>query len=117
MGVSADSSFALESKLRRYPPFVRFWLASTVFDGARAFEGVAPDLDLHCQRTIRSAHALGLNPIKSADELYQLAWEGIKRFPEGTELYIRPMFWADSGHPTLGNADKAFLGWVRGRSA
>ena len=23
------------------------WLGSTVFDGARAFEGVAPDLDLH----------------------------------------------------------------------
>ena len=26
------------------------WLSSTVFDGARAFEGVTPDLDLHCQR-------------------------------------------------------------------
>ena len=26
------------------------WLANAVFDGARAFEGVAPDLDLHCQR-------------------------------------------------------------------
>lgn len=30
MGVSADSSVVMESKLRRYPPFVRFWLASTV---------------------------------------------------------------------------------------
>ena len=27
------------------------WLASTVFDGARAFEGVAPDLDRHCARS------------------------------------------------------------------
>jgi branched-chain amino acid aminotransferase len=26
------------------------WLCSSVFDGARAFEGVAPDLDLHCAR-------------------------------------------------------------------
>src|SRR5690349_14673955 len=26
------------------------WLASCVFDGARAFEGVTPDLDLHCAR-------------------------------------------------------------------
>ena len=26
------------------------WLGSTVFDGARAFEGVAPDLDRHCAR-------------------------------------------------------------------
>ena len=24
------------------------WLSSVVFDGARAFEGVTPDLDLHC---------------------------------------------------------------------
>ena len=26
------------------------WLGSAVFDGARAFEGVAPDLDRHCAR-------------------------------------------------------------------
>jgi branched-chain amino acid aminotransferase len=26
------------------------WLGSTVFDGARAFEGVTPDLDRHCAR-------------------------------------------------------------------
>ncbi len=31
------------------------WMASVVFDGARAFEGVTPDLDLHCQRLIGSA--------------------------------------------------------------
>ncbi|WP_144674592.1 MFS transporter [Arthrobacter sp. U41] len=29
---SAGSTVAVESKLRRYPPFVRFWLASTVSD-------------------------------------------------------------------------------------
>ena len=32
-----------------------FWLGSTVFDGARAFEGVTPDLDQHCARVNRSA--------------------------------------------------------------
>ncbi|XAS68226.1 MFS transporter [Micrococcaceae bacterium Sec5.7] len=32
MGVSDDGSSAMESKLRRYPAFVRFWLASTVSD-------------------------------------------------------------------------------------
>ena len=32
MGGSAGSTVAVESKLRRYPPFVRFWLASTVSD-------------------------------------------------------------------------------------
>ena len=26
------------------------WLCTSVFDGARAFEGVTPDLDLHCAR-------------------------------------------------------------------
>ena len=32
MGVSGGSSLATESKLRQYPAFVRFWLASTVSD-------------------------------------------------------------------------------------
>ena len=36
------------------------WLGTMVFDGARAFEGVTPDLDLHCARLIRSAEAMGL---------------------------------------------------------
>ena len=41
------------------------WLGSTVFDGARAFEGVAPDLDLHCARVNQSAAAMGLKPVVS----------------------------------------------------
>ena len=74
-----------------------FWLASTVFDGARSFDGVAPDLDLHCQRAIRSAESLGFKPTLSWQEIYALAWEGIKRFPEEAVLYIKPVFWADEG--------------------
>ena len=31
------------------------WLGSCVFDGARAFEGTAPDLDQHCDRIVASA--------------------------------------------------------------
>jgi branched-chain amino acid aminotransferase len=73
------------------------WLANTVFDGARAFEGVAPDLDRHCDRVVRSAHGLGLSPSKTAEEILSLALEGISFFPHGTPLYIRPMFWAESG--------------------
>src|SRR5690606_32830422 len=34
------------------------WLGSLVFDGARGFEGVIPDLDRHCARVNRSAEAL-----------------------------------------------------------
>ena len=73
------------------------WLSSMIFDGARAFEGVAPDLDLHCQRAIRSCKAFGLIPTMTAIQIYDLAWEGIRKFPKDAELYIRPMFWAETG--------------------
>ena len=80
------------------------WLANTVFDGSRAFEGVAPDLDLHCQRVIRSAQGLGLRPTRTWEEIHALALEGIARYTSETPLYIRPMFWAESG-PIVPNAD------------
>lgn len=73
------------------------WLANTVFDGARAFEGVAPDLDLHCQRAVRSARGLHMEPPVTAEQIETLAREGIAKFPADTPLYIRPMFWAESG--------------------
>ncbi|MBI1216919.1 MAG: hypothetical protein GC186_08210, partial [Rhodobacteraceae bacterium] len=38
------------------------WLGSLVFDGARLFEGVTPDLDRHSARVNDSARALGLEP-------------------------------------------------------
>lgn len=53
------------------------WLASTVFDGARQFEGVAPDLDLHCQRVINSAGAMGLKSEHQAGELMEIAQDDI----------------------------------------
>ncbi len=73
------------------------WLGSSVFDGARWFDGVAPDLDLHCQRVNRSALALGLKPTKTAEEIEALAWEGIKRFDGSSPLYIKPMYWGEAG--------------------
>ncbi len=43
------------------------WLGSSVFDGARRFEGVAPDLEAHCRRVNASARALMLTPtVKTA---------------------------------------------------
>lgn len=74
-----------------------FWLGSMVFDGARAFEGVAPDLDLHCRRVLNSARNIGLAPEQTADELLALCHEGLKHFGEEDELYIRPAFWAEGG--------------------
>ena len=73
------------------------WMGSTVFDGARAFEGVTPDLDLHCERVNWSARNFLLNPVVPVETWVGLAREGIKRFAPGAELYIRPMYWADSG--------------------
>lgn len=73
------------------------WLGTAVFDGARAFDGMTPDLDLHCQRAIRSARALGLEPPVTATEIERLAREGVKRFAPGTHLYIRSFFWAVDG--------------------
>ena len=83
------------------------WLGSTVFDGARWFEGLAPDLDLHCERVNASALALGLQPTKTAKEIEELALEGIKRFDGKTAVYIKPMYWAEHGGYSLVPADPA----------
>ena len=74
-----------------------FWLGSSVFDGARAFEGVTPDLNLHCARINSSARALGLNPTMQADEIAGLVQDGLKRFESRDAIYIRPMYWAEAG--------------------
>ena len=73
------------------------WLASTVFDGARAFEGVAPDLDRHCARVNWSATNFRLKPVVDTATWMGLAREGIARFAPNAELYIRPMYWAQHG--------------------
>lgn len=77
------------------------WVANTVFDGARAFGGLAPDLDLHCRRVIRSAQSLEMRPPVTAEQIEALARTGIRKFPPGTELYIRPMFWVQEGMITI----------------
>ncbi|WFR96155.1 branched-chain amino acid aminotransferase [Rhizobium tumorigenes] len=76
------------------------WLASTVFDGARWFDGIAPDLDLHCQRVNRSARAMGLEPTMTAEQIEALALEGVKKFDGTSALYIKPMYWGEHGMPT-----------------
>lgn len=73
------------------------WMASVVFDGARAFRGLAPDLDLHCRRLIRSAHVMGLAPPVTAEEVERLAWDGIGRFSADAELYVRPLLYSEEG--------------------
>ncbi len=74
-----------------------WWMASSVFDGARAFNGLAPDLDLHCRRVVRSAESFGMRPEIDAAAIEALCWEGIERFRSDAELYIRPMFYFRDG--------------------
>jgi branched-chain amino acid aminotransferase len=86
-----------------------FWLASVVFDGARAIRGCAPDLDLHCQRVIASAAALALTPAIDAAEIQRLAIEGIRRFRKDAELYIKPVFYTRGGAIHLGQTTTEFV--------
>lgn len=71
------------------------WLGSLVFDGARLFDGVTPDLDRHSARVNASAEALGLAPTFTGAEIEALTREGLKKFAPGTDVYIRPMYWAE----------------------
>ncbi|MEM6986888.1 MAG: branched-chain amino acid aminotransferase, partial [Pseudomonadota bacterium] len=71
------------------------WLGSLVFDGARLFEGVTPDLDRHAERVNASAVALDLKPTLDANAIEVLAKDGLKKFEPGTAVYIKPMYWAE----------------------
>jgi branched-chain amino acid aminotransferase len=75
------------------------WLGSSVFDGARAFDGVTPDLDKHCARVNRSAKTMWLKPTMSEAAIEELAHDGVKKFKPGAHLYIRPMYWAEHNGP------------------
>ena len=69
------------------------WLGSTVFDGARYFDGVAPDLLAHCERLNQSAKAMGLVPTYSEKEIKDLILEGLTNYTKQSAVYIRPMYW------------------------
>jgi branched-chain amino acid aminotransferase len=73
------------------------WLGSSVFDGARAFDGVTPDLDRHCARVNASAATLGLKATVDVEAMIDLTHDGMRRFPPEAALYIRPMYWAERG--------------------
>jgi branched-chain amino acid aminotransferase len=91
-----DGTWTEGNKLVAGPMHHAFWLGSVVFDGARAFEGMAPDLDQHAARAVRSARAMGLSPTVSPERIHELMLDGIRRHTPGAALYIRPMFWAEA---------------------
>tara|TARA_B100000674_G_C37750314_1_gene873081 strand:+ start:73 stop:939 length:867 start_codon:yes stop_codon:yes gene_type:complete len=73
------------------------WLGTSVFDGARYFDGVAPDLWEHCNRVNNSAKAMMITPTVSAEEMVDIIWEGLRRYKSSSTVYIRPMYWAVDG--------------------
>ena len=75
------------------------WLASSVFDGARYFEGVMPDIDLHAARLNDSAWKIGLKPTMQPGRIVELSREGAKKFGPDTALYVKPMYWGESDGP------------------
>ena len=87
------------------------WLCSIVFDGARAFEGVTPDLELHCARVNESAKKMFLKPVVSTETWIKLAREGVARFPKEAALYIRPMYWAEKEGPWVQAHDPESTRW------
>jgi len=87
------------------------WLCSMVFDGARAFEGAIPDLDLHCARVNDSAKKLYLKPVVPVDRWVALAREGVAKFGQEVALYIRPMYWAEKEGPWVQAHDPESTKW------
>jgi branched-chain amino acid aminotransferase len=76
------------------------WLGSSVFDGARYFDGRAPDLLAHCERVNRSAEALMITPTHSAEQMLEIIREGLTFYTAQDAVYIRPMYWAIHGDLT-----------------
>jgi len=90
-----------------------FWCGSSVFDGARAFEGVMPDAERHFTRVNHSAAALGLAATVTVDEWMAQAKEGLTKFTSKEAIYLRPMYWAEEGGfmsvPPLPESTQALL--------
>lgn len=76
------------------------WVGTTVFDGARYFDGVVPDLKAHCARVNRSAKALMLTPTMETGDMVEAVREGLKSYTPDTAVYIRPMYWGIDGDPS-----------------
>ncbi len=73
------------------------WQGSSVFDGARFFDGYVPDLALHCARVNASAQALMITPNMDASTMEGIIRDGLAHYGPGQAVYIRPMYWALHG--------------------
>ncbi len=71
-----------------------FWFATMIFDGARAFDGVMPDIERHMNRCLNSARVMGMEPKETVEDLIELAADMARKFPADKQLYIRPTYWS-----------------------
>ncbi len=88
------------------------WLGSSVFDGARYFNGAAPDLLAHFERVNRSAEAMMLTPSKTPQEMMEITSEGLQRYGPDDAIYIRPMYWGIDGDVTAIVPDTEKVGFA-----
>ncbi len=88
------------------------WLGSQVFDGARQFEGVRPDLALHAARIIRSAEAMNMLPPVDGATVQGLMEEGCNMFAPDAALYLRPMMWSRDSSPGIIDATPESTGFA-----
>ena len=77
------------------------WLGSSVFDGARYFDGAIPDLFAHCDRVNNSAKAMMLDPTINPIDMVGIVKEGLLSYDSQSAVYIRPMYWALDGGDSL----------------
>lgn len=87
------------------------WLGSMVFDEARAFEEVTPDLALHCARVNESAGKLYLKPVVSVDTRIHLTHESIEKLDKDAALHIGRMYWAEHEGPWIQAHDPDSTRW------
>lgn len=73
------------------------WQGSSIFDGARFFDGMVPDLAKHCARANASAQALMITPTVDAAEMEAIIREGLRAYSPTQAVYVRPMYWALEG--------------------
>ncbi len=90
------------------------WNGTLVFDGARQFNGVTPDLDRHCTRIGRSAEVMGITVTHSPEEIFELVREGLKNFAPDAPVYIRPMYWSIECGPGFIDIDPETTGFAIG---
>lgn len=73
------------------------WMSSSVFDGARIFDGFGPDIDRHCERLLDSARKMLLHPTLGAEEIEGLVVDAFAKLPQQKAYYVLPMFYAMRG--------------------